>query len=79
MCNPRYNLTNERCIANYSIRAIYESTADNDKIKVIHNSYKDNIINMEIDEENIIPCTEYTFKKPGFHTIYYLINTTNLT
>ena len=78
-CNPKYNLINGECHSNFSLKAIYESISDDENIQLIHKSFKDNIIDIEIDDEKALPCTEHIFHSPGIHTIYFLIDNSNLT
>ena len=73
--NDNYKLTNLE--KKYSFKGIYESK-ENDNVILINRKYKNIIKEMEIDEEEIIPTTNYTFKTSGNHTIYILINITNL-
>ena len=43
-CNPRYNLENGICIANYSLKAIYEPVYDNAKVKLIDISFPSKLV-----------------------------------
>ena len=77
-CNYRYNIVDGKCIANFAIRATYETKSENEEIDLLYNLYKDNIIEMEINKQNVTPSINYTFDSPGTHTVYYTLNTENL-
>ena len=77
-CNKKYKLVNGTCIAEFSFRAIYEINEVNTNISLMNDEYKDNIISMEIDNETICGCTNYTFPSPGNYTVYVVLNTTNI-
>ena len=78
-CNYRYNLIDGICRSNYSIKAIYEPVNKDQKVRLIDDSYKYNIISLEIDNKTIIPDTLYIFKEPGIHIVYISIDISNLT
>ena len=77
-CNNKYKLVNGTCIAEFSFRAIYEINEVNTNISLMNDEYKDNIISMEIDNETICGCTNYTFPSPGNYNVYVVLNTTNI-
>ena len=76
-CNPGYKIVNGKCILNYSFKAVYHTYKNNEIIKIINNS--SNLIYMNIDGNNIESCNYYNFTTSGNHTVFYLMNTTNLT
>ena len=78
-CNYRYNLIDGVCRANYSIKAIYEPVNKEQKVRLIDNSYKYNIIGLEIDNKTMTPDTLYIFKEPGIHFVYISLDISNLT
>ena len=55
----------------YSFELVYYSDKDNENIKLINHSFIENIEKMEIDDEIIIPISEYNFIKKGNHKIYF--------
>ena len=77
-CNIRYQLIDGKCKATFSVRAKYETKIDNENIDLIYIKFKDNIINMNIDEKEIIPSKNFTFKLSGIHTVYMAFNTSNI-
>jgi hypothetical protein len=76
-CNPGYKLADGTCILNYSIKAIYNTDKKNENLKLI-NTIPNNIIEMYIDDRYIEPCTNYIFESPGNHSVYILLNNSNL-
>ena len=64
---------------NYSFKAIYETENYTENIELIYFKYKNRILKMNIDneeKENI--SSNYTFKLPGEHIVYLLLNSTDL-
>ena len=78
-CNPYYELIDGKCKATFSFRATYETIQDNQNIDLIYTNFEKQIIKMIIDENEEIPNKNFTFKKAGIHTVYMLINLTDLT
>ena len=77
--NKGYKLKDGSCIPQFSFRAVYE-TSEDDNISFIYDLYKENIIELEVDKEKVpTPNNNYTFKNPGNHTVYILLNIDNLT
>ena len=37
LCNPKYTLINGNCQSNFSLKAIYESVSDDEKVQLIYN------------------------------------------
>ena len=65
---------------NYSFKAEYETKSKNEIVTLIYDLYKDNIIEMEIDDKKISKINNvFTFKNPGNHTILMLLDIDNLT
>ncbi len=62
----------------YSFKAIYHSDQENENIPLIY-KLPGEITKMIIDNEEVEPCTSYTFAKPGLHTIYALIDISSTT
>ena len=77
-CNIGYKLINGKCIINYSFIAKYRTYGINQNIKLIYSDYKDNIIELIIDNEKKEPCVEYTFEQVGEHIVYFLLNITHI-
>ena len=69
-----YKINNDE---SFSFKAIYE-TKENENVNLISYKYKEYIIKMKIDEEYVVPSKNYTFKFAGNHTVYILMNITNL-
>ena len=64
---------------NYSFKAIYNSTSDNQNIDLIkelpkNDSKEVEIIEMEIDGKKVEPSKNYTFLSAGNHIVYFLID-----
>lgn len=76
-CNAGYNLIDGKCILNNSIQLVFHSENSNEKIKIINPIFEQYIIGMQINNENIKPCSEYVFPSEGNHIIYLLMNITN--
>ena len=77
--NYKYRLLDGKCIAEFSFRAIYKTTPENQNISLMNDIYEKNIISMEIDKENIDSIsTNYTFTSSGNHTVYVSFNTENI-
>ena len=55
-CNPKYSLFNNKCISNYSLRAIYESVSDNENVQLVNKAFKYNILDIEVDDIKIQYC-----------------------
>lgn len=76
-CNPGYKLVDGKCKENYSFRAVYETEKNDETIELIYITFKDKIININIDGKDEIPSRNYTLKYPGSHTVYMLLNISN--
>ena len=77
-CNIGYKLKEGKCILNYSFKATYLSEYKNQNIKLINN-FPNSISNMIVDDIDIqSPSKNYTFSVPGNHTIYFLVDISNL-
>jgi len=57
----------------YTFESVYYSDKDNEIIALIHPSFVDSIYKIEINNEEINPCSEYLFKNKGNHTVYFYI------
>ena len=77
-CNPNYDLIDGKCKATFSFRATYETTRDNENIDLIYINFENKIIKMKVDEKEEKPSKNYTFQYSGNHTVYMLINITDL-
>ena len=78
-CNYKYRLVDGKCIAEFSFRAIYKTTIENQNISLMNDIYEENIISMEIDKENINSISaNYTFPSSGYHTVYVSFNTESI-
>ena len=74
-CNEGYILRDGSCILNFSFKAIYETKSENETVTLIDDSYKNNIINIEIDKEKISEINNiYTFNTTGEHIVYILLD-----
>ena len=77
-CNTGFKLQNGKCIINYSIKATYITEYKNQSVKLLNNHQKE-ISNMIVDDINITsPSKKYNFPNPGNHTIYFLMDTSNI-
>ena len=72
-CNFRYILKDGKCFPNYSFRAEYKTTYENEKVELIHylpydfyGFHTGKINEMSIDEKEVIPNTTYFFESQGF-------------
>ena len=74
-CNPGYKLINGLCQVNYSLRAVYYTNENNQKIKLI-NTPIENILELYIDNINVQPSNYHNFSFLGNHIVYILFNTT---
>ena len=72
-CNLGYKLVNDKCILNYSFKAIYKQVNKNEGTKLIN---KGSIIKMIIDGKEVKePLSNYYyFNDTESHEIYFLIN-----
>ena len=57
----------------YIFKSIYYTDIDNEKIKLINDSYNDKIYKMEIDNQKIEFSSEFAFAEKGNHTILFFI------
>ena len=77
-CEIGYKLVDNACVINHSIKAIYFTKEDNERIKLI--SYMMNFpMEMIIDGEYVGICKEHTFPKAGNHTVYILSDFSKMT
>ena len=76
-CNPGYKLIDGKCKENFSFKALYETEKNDETIELIYITFKDKIININIDGKDVIPSKNYTLKYAGSHTVYMLLNITN--
>ena len=58
---------------NYSIKAVYHSDYANENVSLIY-SLPSEIIEMTVDNRKVKPSTSYTFRKIGYHTVYFLFD-----
>ena len=77
-CNIGYKLIKGNCIANYSFDAVYQTYHKNEKILLINKKYRDDIIELIIDNNKVKPSYNYTFPNKGKHNIKVLLNNDNL-
>ena len=73
-CNTGFKLSEGKCLINYSFKAIYNITLDNQTIDLINFSTND-INEIFLDNDKIEPSKNYTFKSKGVHKLYVLLNT----
>ena len=59
-CYPGYNLINNKCLVNFSIKAIYQTKYKNEKIKIMNN-FTDEIKEMIVDNLTINSSMNYTY------------------
>ena len=76
VCQPNYKLVRGRCMINYSIKAVYHSDYANENVSLIYRLPSE-IIEMTIDNIKVKPSTSYTFRKIGYHTVYFLFDLSN--
>ena len=57
----------------YIFKSIYYTEIDNEKIKLINDSYNDIIYKMEIDNQKMEISSEFAFAEKGNHTILFFI------
>ena len=76
-CNSNIDLINGKCIP-YSFIAVYRSDIENEKIKLIDESYLKSIKSMILNKSNISINSYYTFPFPGEHKIYFLMDISSL-
>ena len=75
ICEPGYKLLDGKCLINYSFKALYYTENDNETINLIYN-FPNGIKEIIADDNDIIPCHNYTFPNSGNHTVYMLLNMT---
>ena len=64
---------NSICEIDYSLKAVYNTTENDQKISLMHFMYTNNIKEMYIDNNNITEINhEYTFQNIGSHYVYYI-------
>ena len=78
LCNKKYKLINDECKPLFSFKSIYETENKNENIELINKKFKNNILEMEINEEKVNISTNFTFRYSGNYTVYILMNITNL-
>jgi len=78
VCYLGYKLENSKCEINHSIKAIYKTDIDYEVINLMHFIIIQHVSEMIVDNEKVNPDEEYNFTTAGNHTIYYLINTSDL-
>ena len=66
-CNIGYKLVDGLCKPKFLIKAIYQTTADGDTIKLINSAF---ISLMIIDGEEVTTSNYFQFQKAGNHTVY---------
>ena len=84
-CNFRYLLIDGKCIPNYSFRAEYKTTYNDENVTLIYylpydfySRYNDSkILEMAVDGKEVTPSRIYNFKSPGIHKVYFTLNITN--
>ena len=78
-CDYGYINIDGKCILNYSFKAIYKTSKDDETIPLINSSFLINIKEMIIDNETIIPNSLYRFSNAGEHTVFFLMDMNNIT
>ena len=73
-CNKGFLLSEGKCLINYSFKATFNITAENQTIDLINFSTND-IKEIYLDNEVIEPSKNYTFKSKGVYKLYVLLNT----
>ena len=73
-CRFPYELSKGKCVADYSFRAIYNSSFKNENIKIINKIYEKIIRNLIIDDKPKIPSSTYNFRNPGMHEVLISLN-----
>ena len=59
---------------NYSFKAIYSTSSDNQLVSLINETYIKDIIEISLDNEKIPISSTYTFPNSGNHTLYFIMN-----
>ena len=73
-CNIGYDLIKGECVPNYSIRAVYNSSSNNTKVKLFNKLYEKYIEKLIIDNEIKEPNSEFFFPDSRLHEIMLLFN-----
>ena len=75
-CNIGYKLENDKCVLNYSFKAIYKQNIINERIKLINIG---SISQMIVDGRKVEKplSKDYSFNDTECHEIYFLINMKN--
>ena len=74
-CFGGYILSDSVCEIAHSIKAIYNTTENDQTISLMHFMYASHITEMYIDDKSITePVTEYTFEKSGSHKVFFLFD-----
>ena len=77
-CNEGFQLSEGKCISEYSFEAIYETNSYNQNILLINPQSLYYVNEMVVDGENMAPQSFINIHSPGNHTIYFKIdNNTN--
>ena len=77
-CNKGYLLINGKCLLNFSFKALYKTSNENENINLINKNYLNDIIELIIDGIEITPSYNYTFNKKGLHNVTMLLNFPNI-
>ena len=77
-CNDKYNLVNGVCEPNFDIKSIYIAISNNEKIILFNETYKEYIIEMEVDGQKVSPSNNYVFQQAGNHSVYLSMETEKL-
>ena len=74
--NKAYKFIRNKCIVNYSFRALYISNLRNEKVQIINKIYEKNIKKLICDykEKAESESSHCTFLEPGLHEIVVLFN-----
>ena len=65
-------------VDDYSFKAVYHTKSAGIVVSLIKNVYG-NIKKMIIDDEEVEPCISYSFRTPGTHVVYVLIDLSSQT
>ena len=70
MCLPGFLINYSVCEIEHSLKTIYFTEEKDTTISLMHYMYVNNIKKMIVDNEIIVPNSEYTFKNNGSHIVY---------
>ena len=76
-CNSYYELINNTCKPTFSFKALYQNEK-NISQDLINRKYRNTILKLIVDDQDKDIATSYLFNTTGNHTIYMLLNITQM-